>query len=92
MSEPVRTASPVPLPKVEAVMNEFSKYYKRWRQLPDGTYVAMVQLLQSVGIYTGVTESGASKRFIFNDPTLALAQYEALTDQACEPVGWTARR
>jgi len=92
MSDPVRTASPIPLPKVEAVMNEFSKYYKRWRQLPDGTYVAMVQLLKSVGIYTGVTESGASNRFIFDDPALALTQYEALTDQSSEPTGWAIRR
>jgi hypothetical protein len=79
-------------PAVEAMLLDPRNEYLRWRQLTDGTYVAMIKLLFTVAIVIDVDEFGFAKRFCFDNPRLALEQFHVLSDQDSEPIGWVARR
>lgn len=83
-------AVPEPVPSIERELKHNG--YLHWRQLDDGTYVAIVRLFTSVAIITEVTEWGYYKRFCFHDADRCVAEYKALKTADDEPTGWIARR
>jgi hypothetical protein len=81
-----------PRPEVEAQLNNPANRYLCWRQLEDGTYVAMIPLIFTVAIVTDVDPYGYARRYCYNNPALAMSEFRALVDQDSEPVGWIATR
>lgn len=86
------TRSPERAESIERALNDPMNHFLRWRMLSDGTYVGMIQLLFTVAIVTDLNECGYSNRFCFDNPELALSEYDRLVDGDSEPVGWIARR
>lgn len=62
------------------------------RLLEDGSIVAIGNLLFTRAIYMDVDRLGWGRRFCFQDPALAAAEYHKLQHGDQEPVGWIARR
>lgn len=80
------------VPLIESALNNPSNNYIKWRQLQDGTYVAMIRLLFTMAIVTDVDVCGYSNRFCFDDEELAFREFDRLENIDSEPVGWIARR
>jgi hypothetical protein len=80
-------------PEIEAALNDPGNLYVCWRMLDDGTYVALGRLMFTTALFIGV---GAvvpfKRRYCFNDPTTARAEYDDLKTGDDEPSGWLARR
>lgn len=70
----------------------FQAGYDAARRLPDGSIAAVGNLMFTRAIYVGCTADGWAKRFCYDDPALADAEYEALRSQYDVPGGYIARR
>ena len=77
---------------IERQLNDPENRFITWRQLDDGTYVAMVRLITTIGLCIGVDQTGYAQRYCFNDPTIAHAAYLMLKTGKDVPYGWIARR
>ena len=66
--------------------------YLESRQLNDGSWVALVQLLFTTGICMGLNEVGWSKRYCFDDIERCRKEYEKLQSVKDVPEGWIAKR
>lgn len=66
--------------------------YQQVRELGDGTLAGIGKLLFTTAIYLDLEPLGYSRRFCFDDPALAQAQFQALASSDTEPTGWIARR
>lgn len=65
----------------------------RWRQLDDGTYVALGRLAFTVGLFIGVQPGTPYKRrYCFDNAALAFEAYYDLQTGDDVPTGWIARR
>lgn len=80
-------------PAIERALEEPLNNYSDWRQLEDGTYIAVGRLMFTVALFVGVgAVAPYRKRYCF--PTLALA-FDAFNDMRTPddvPTGWIARR
>lgn len=79
------------VPEIERQLENPSNGYFRWRQLEDGTYVAMIKLMFTTAIVTDVDYCGYANRFCFDNVELAHSEFDRLVDRDSEPVGWIAR-
>lgn len=66
--------------------------YQQVRELDDGTLAGIGKLIFTTAIYLDLEPLGYSRRFCFDDPVLAQAQFGALVNSDTEPTGWIARR
>ncbi|ARU04714.1 hypothetical protein CCO03_08530 [Comamonas serinivorans] len=66
--------------------------YIEVRELPDGSFAALGDLIYTRAIYLGCNAEGYSRRFCFSDRTRANTEFAALTSEDDEPSGWIARR
>lgn len=66
--------------------------FQQVRELDDGTLAGIGKLLFTTAIYLDLEPLGYSRRFCFDDPALAQAQFRALASSDTEPTGWIARR
>lgn len=77
----------------EAMLDEPENRYLCWRQLEDGTYVAVMRLMFTVALCIGVGAYTAyRRRYCYEDLGTALAEYQTLQTGDDEPWGWIARR
>lgn len=78
---------------IEAALNNPINNFQQWRQLDDGTYVALGRLMFTIGLFIGVGAiTPYRRRYCYNDPTEAHAEYRALRTGDDVPSGWIARR
>lgn len=78
---------------IERELNHPENRYLCWRQLPDGTYIALTRLAFTVGLCIGVQQyTPYTRRYCFSDLTTATAEYQALLTGDDVPSGWVARR
>ncbi|SUE95890.1 Uncharacterised protein [Ectopseudomonas mendocina] len=80
------------VPEIERALENPDNNYVKWRQLDDGTYVAMIKLMFTMAIVTDVDVCGYHNRFCFDDVDLAYREFDRLENRDSEPVGWIARR
>lgn len=80
------------VPEIERALNNPANNYVKWRQLDDGTYVAMIRLMFTMAIVMDVDVCGYHSRFCFDNVELAYSEFDRLEDRDSEPVGWIARR
>lgn len=66
--------------------------YRRARVLPDGTVAAVLELLFTRSICLGCHEYGITKRFCFEDRSLADQRFDELQSEDDIPAGHIARR
>jgi hypothetical protein len=66
--------------------------YREVRLLPDGSIIAIGDLMFTRAIYMDVSPDGWGRRFCFQDQFLADAEFHRLESEDQEPVGWIARR
>lgn len=78
--------------RTERELNAPDNLYITWRQLDDGTYVALGRLAFTTALYIGVDGFSYERRYCFNDPTIAHAAYTMLKTGEDLPYGWIARR
>lgn len=77
----------------ERELNDPENRFLCWRQLDDGTYVALGRLAFTMALYIGVEQySPYKRRYCFNSAVDAHAEYLWLTTGDDEPTGWIARR
>ena len=77
----------------ERMLNEPGNLFICWKQLDDGTYVALGRLMYTTGLFIGVEPiSPYKRRYCFKGLLDAQAEYEATTTGDYEPTGWIARR
>ena len=80
-------------PDIEAALTDPENRFMDWRQLDDGTYVALGRLAFTVAIYIGVGPiTPYKRRYCFADLATASAEYLDLKTGQDEPSGWLARR
>lgn len=79
-------------PAIERALNDPDNRYLTWRQLDDGTYVAVGRLAFTVALYIGLSPITYNWRYCYDDPTIAYAAYTMLKTGADVPSGWIARR
>lgn len=60
--------------------------------LPDGSVACLVDLIFTRAIILGCTKNEWSRRFCFEDRSLATLRYEELQSEDDEPQGYVARR
>ena len=78
---------------IERMLEHPDNRFICWRQLDDGTYVALGRLMFTVGLFIGVQAVAPyTRRYCYSDPTEANAEYLALQTGDDEPSGWIARR
>jgi len=66
--------------------------YTQPRQLRDGTWVALLQLMFTTGICVGLDRAGYARRYCFDDIEKCLTEYQKLQSINDEPKGWIAKR
>jgi hypothetical protein len=67
--------------------------FTHWRQLDDGTYIAIGRLMFSVALFIDVQPiTPYRKRFCFPSLDLAIAAYTDMQTPDDVPTGWIARR
>jgi hypothetical protein len=66
--------------------------YRDVRLLPDGSIIAIGDLMFTRAIYMDVNPDGWGRRFCFEDRALADTEFQRLESEDQEPVGWIARR
>jgi hypothetical protein len=77
----------------EQALNDPENRFLVWRQLDDGTYVALGKLMFTMGLFIGVGPiTPYKRRYCYSDPTEAHAEYLWLTTGDDVPSGWIARR
>ncbi|WP_223518433.1 hypothetical protein [Pseudomonas sp. BF-R-21] len=76
----------------ERALNDPENLYLCWRQLDDGTYVALGRLMFTTALFIGVVRSQYKRRYCFNSAVDAHAEYLWMTTGDDEPTGWIARR
>lgn len=87
MSTPKRCAA------TEAALNDPENLFLCWRQLDDGTYVALGRLMFTTALFIGVGPiTPYKRRYCFTTLANALGEYHDLQTGDDEPVGWIARR
>lgn len=79
-------------PQTEAQLNDPANRYLRWRQLADGTYIAVGELMFTRALFVGVNPWSFERRYCFADRHLADEQFDLLQSGEDEPQGWIARR
>lgn len=80
-------------PDIEAVLDDPENRFICWRQLDDGTYVALSRLAFTVGLFIGVGPiTPFERRYCFQSLGVALAEYNELKTGQDVPSGWVARR
>lgn len=78
---------------IEQALKEPLNEFLCWRQLDDGTYVALSHLMFTVGLFIGVSATTPYKRrYCFKTLLEARAEYDALKTGDDVPSGWIARR
>lgn len=78
---------------IEAALNEPLNMFIKWRQLDDGTYIALGRLMFTVALFVGVGAiTPFKRRYCFSDATLAYAAYDDMTTGDDVPTGWIASR
>ncbi|MBD9674919.1 hypothetical protein IB275_30360 [Pseudomonas sp. PDM21] len=78
---------------IERALNNPENRFIRWKQLDDGTYVALTDLMFTRALCIGVDAmSPYERRFCFSDKAKADEAFEQITAPDFEPDGWTARR
>lgn len=78
---------------IEQALNDPVNNFQCWRQLDDGTYIALGRLMFTMGLFVGVGATTPFKRrYCFQDLNTALAEYAALKTGDDVPSGWIARR
>lgn len=66
--------------------------YLNARALPDGSVVALGDLVFTRAIYMDCHEVGWQRRYCFEDRSLAMAEYMRLQSSDDEPTGYIAKR
>lgn len=66
--------------------------YMMPRQLPDGTWIALHQLMYTVGLCYGLDEYGWKKRWCYEDRVQALHALLVWDGKGDPPGPWVARR
>ncbi|OIQ67955.1 hypothetical protein GALL_504630 [mine drainage metagenome] len=66
--------------------------YLQPRQLPDGSWAALMPLLYTTGLCLGLRDQTYERRFCFERPDAAVRALNALESKDDEPTGWIARR
>jgi hypothetical protein len=66
--------------------------YRDVRLLPDGSIIAIGDLMFTRAIYMDVNPDGWGRRFCFEDRALADTEFQRLESEDQEPTGWIARR
>jgi hypothetical protein len=66
--------------------------YREVRLLPDGSIIAIGDLMFTRAIYMDVDLNGWGRRFCFEDRALADTEFQRLQNEDQEPTGWIARR
>ena len=80
-------------PAIEQALEDPDNRFLVWRQLDDGTYVALGRLAFTLGLFIGVGAiTPYKRRYCFNDAVTALAEYGGLKTGDDVPSGWIARR
>ena len=78
--------------EIEAALENPANRYLAWKQLEDGTYVAVVELMFTTAICVDMSVTGYANRFCFTDHWQALSEFRKMTSIDTEPTGWIARR
>lgn len=77
----------------EKALNDPENRFLCWRQLDDGTYIALSRLATTIGLFVGVGPiTPFKRRYCFRDMATALGEYNDMTSADYEPTGWVARR
>jgi hypothetical protein len=76
--------------ELQQVLDE--NHYFAVRELPDGTVAALMRLMFTTAICTGLDYHGYAYRWCFEDHVLALNELNRLQAMDDEPVGFVARR
>lgn len=76
----------------ERVLNDPENLYLCWRQLDDGTYVALGRLMFTTALFIGVVGHQYARRYCYTALCDAVDAYNTLTTGDDEPTGWIARR
>jgi hypothetical protein len=80
-------------PDIEAVLADPINLFMDWRQLEDGTYVALGRLAFTVGLFIGVGPiTPYKRRYCFADLRTATDEYLRMKTGQDLPSGWIARR
>lgn len=80
-------------PEIEAVLDDPENRFWCWRQLDDGTYIALGRLAFTVGLFIGVQPiTPYQRRYCYSEPTEAFAEYNLMKTGDDLPSGWIARR
>ena len=79
-------------PEIERIRWLGAGSYSHLRRLEDGTIIGIGRLMFTTAIFVDMNEWGWTRRFCFDDPALALAEYLRLRTDDDEPAGWIARR
>lgn len=79
-------------PYIEAALSDPDNRFMAWRQLDDGTYIALTCLITTIGLCIDVDRTGYAQRYCFKDPTTAFGEYMDLKTRDDVPSGWVARR
>jgi tRNA-dihydrouridine synthase len=74
----------------------FRKYleangYYNIRQMPDGTWTALVDMMFTTALCVRLDAYGYDKRYCYADPNQAAIEIEKLENGDQEPEGWTRR-
>lgn len=79
--------------RIEAALLDPINNFSVWRQLDDGTYIAVGRLMFTVALFVGVGQiSPYEKRYCFPSLALALEAYADMKTPDYVPSGWVARR
>lgn len=75
-----------------ALLEELREYYQNVRVLDDGTIVGTTELAYTRAICIGLDYTGWSKRFCFENRSVAVSELQKLKTGNDEPEGYIARR
>lgn len=85
--------NPEKRPDIEAALRDPINNFMDWRQLDDGTYIALGRLMFTVGLFIGVGPlTPYKRRYCFKDLHDAAAAFVAMETGDEVPSGWIARR
>jgi len=86
-------SNPEKRPDIEAALKDPDNHFMDWRQLDDGTYIALGRLAFTVGLFIGVGPlTPYKRRYCFKDLATASHEYLAMKTGQDVPSGWIARR
>ena len=73
---------------VQSLQND----YDAVRVLVDGSIVGLGKLMFTTAVYMGLNRWGYERRYCFQEPERARAEFEKLASEDDEPAGWIAKR